>query len=90
MPFSKPTDLIDRDRAWATLTQQYERPGPSLVLMLGRRRVGKSWLLTRFAQATGGFYYQATRMTEREQLRALTLALAAHFDDAALRHTAFS
>ncbi|MEM6648295.1 MAG: ATP-binding protein, partial [Bacteroidota bacterium] len=47
-------------------------------------------LLTRFAQATGGFYYQATRMTEREQLRALTLALAAHFDDAALRHTAFS
>ncbi|GAB5521700.1 MAG: ATP-binding protein [Rhodothermales bacterium] len=90
MSFDKPADLIDRERAWATLTQQYERTGPSLVLMLGRRRVGKSWLLTRFAQATRGLYYQATRMTEREQLRSLSLALAAHFDDAALRHTAFS
>jgi AAA+ ATPase superfamily predicted ATPase len=82
---SKPEDILDRDRAWAYLTDTVQAPGPSLLLVLGRRRAGKSYLLTRFVRATGGLYYQATKQTERELLRALSRTLGEHFDDAALR-----
>lgn len=82
---TKPTDLIDRDREWAYLTEAVAIDGPNLLILLGRRRAGKSYLLTRFVQATGGLYYQATRKTEREQLLALSRTLGEHFNDAALR-----
>ena len=64
----KPLELLDRDREWSRLAEAVRAPGPGLLLVLGRRRAGKSYLLTRFARATGGAYYQATRKTEREQL----------------------
>ncbi len=81
----KPADLLDRDREWARLAEAVESPGPDLVLVVGRRRAGKSYLLTRFVQAAGGAYYQATKKTEREQLHGLSRALGERFDDAALR-----
>jgi AAA+ ATPase superfamily predicted ATPase len=59
---------------------------PELAFILGRRRVGKSFLLSRFAREVGGFYYQATRRTEAEQIATLSAALGDRFDDAALRH----
>jgi AAA+ ATPase superfamily predicted ATPase len=84
----KPADVLDRDREWDLLAESLESDGPNLVLVLGRRRAGKSYLLTRFARAAGGLYYQATRKTEREQLLALSRALGEQFDDAALRRVA--
>ena len=81
----KPDDVFDRDREWATLARAVDEPGPGLVLVVGRRRAGKSYLLTRFARATGGLYVQATRKTEREQLLDVSRALGERFDDAALR-----
>jgi len=88
-PLERPDDLLDRDREWTTLTEAIQSTGPDLVLVLGRRRAGKSYLLTRFAHAARGLYYQATRKTELEQLRDLSRALGEHFADAALRRTAF-
>ncbi|MEM7786880.1 MAG: ATP-binding protein [Bacteroidota bacterium] len=81
----KPSDVLDRDREWSTLARAVEEPGPGLVLVVGRRRAGKSFLLTRFARVTGGLYVQATRKTEREQLLDVSRALGERFDDAALR-----
>ena len=81
----KPADLLDRDRQWARLSEAVQSSGPALVLVVGRRRAGKSYLLTRFVQAAGGLYYQATKKTEREQLQGLARALGERFDDAALR-----
>src|SRR5690625_5277105 len=88
-PLERPDDLLDRDREWTTLTEAIQSTGPDLVLVLGRRRAGKSYLLTRFAHAARGLYYQATRQTELQQLRDLSRALGEHFADAALRRTAF-
>jgi uncharacterized protein len=84
-PLDKPPDLLDRDREWARLAEAVRASGPGLLLVVGRRRAGKSYLLTRFVQAAGGAYYQATRKTEREQLQGLSRALGERFDDAALR-----
>ena len=86
----KPGDLIDRDREWAQLTRAAEEPGPELALVLGRRRAGKSFLLTRFVEAAGGVYYQATKQTEREQLQSVSRALGERFGDAALKRVALA
>ena len=68
-------------------------PGPQYLLglvlvglfgMFGRRRVGKSFLLSRFARATDGVHFQATRRTESEQLEGLSRVVGERFADAAL------
>lgn len=82
---NKPTELFDRDREWETLSNVWTSERPELAFVLGRRRVGKSFLLSRFTRDVGGFYYQATRRTEAEQLAALSLAIGDRFDDPALR-----
>ena len=82
-----PPDLIDREREWQTLQAAWESDRPELVFVLGRRRVGKSFVLVPFAEAVGGIYYQATLRTEAEQLAALGQIVAERFDDAALRQT---
>lgn len=81
---AKPSELLDRDAEWRMLEGIWNRPRPDLVFVVGRRRVGKSFLLSRFARQVGGIYYQATRRTEAEQLAALTRVVGAHFQDPAL------
>ncbi|MGD2124228.1 MAG: ATP-binding protein, partial [Gemmatimonadota bacterium] len=83
---NKPAAIIDRDAEWEELIRIWHRASPELVFLLGRRRVGKSFLLARFARATGGIYYQATKRTENEQLIRLSKLVGEHFDDPALRH----
>lgn len=78
--------MLDRDREWRTLDDLWQKPKPQLVFVVGRRRAGKSFLLTRFAQQVGGIYFQATRRTEAEQLASLTRVIGEHFGDAALQH----
>ena len=81
----KPPDVADRIREWDTLRALWLSPTPELAFVLGRRRVGKSYLLGRFAREVGGLYYQATRRTEAEQLARLSLAVGERFADDALR-----
>ena len=81
----KPSDVIDREAEWTALQDLWARPRPDLAFAVGRRRVGKSHVLSRFARAVGGVYYQATRRTEAEQLAGLSRVVGAHLGDAALR-----
>src|SRR5687767_3518049 len=86
MPVSKPPEILDRDLEWRTLAELREKRRADLVFAVGRRRVGKSFLLSRFAREVGGIYYQATRRTEAEQLGGLSRIIGEHFNDPALRH----
>ncbi|HEX6747982.1 MAG TPA: ATP-binding protein [Longimicrobium sp.] len=85
METRKPSELFDREAEWRTLESLWSKPRPDLIFAVGRRRVGKSFLLTRFAEQVGGIYYQATRRTEAEQLANLTQIIGSHFDDPALQ-----
>ena len=80
----KPRDVLDRDAEWRALSDAWESSGPELLFVLGRRRIGKSFLLSRFAKRVKGVYYQATRRTEAEQLASVSLAVGERFGDAAL------
>jgi len=86
MDTSRPPELFDREAEWRTLQRMWGRAKPELAFVVGRRRAGKSYLLTRFTQQVEGIYYQATRRTEAEQLASLSRVIGEHFDDAALRH----
>ena len=73
----KPARLFARDREWAALTRfSTWSPGqPTLGVVSGRRRKGKTYLLDAFAEAVGGFYFVATESTEVEALRQFGQAL---------------
>lgn len=81
----KPGDILDRDAEWRALQVLWDRPRPQLAFVLGRRRIGKSYVLARFARQVQGLYYQATKRTEAEQLAHLSRICGERFDDAALR-----
>lgn len=82
----KPDDVLDRDAEWADLSACLESDEPELYIITGRRRAGKSYLLTRFAASADGIYYQATKRSEKEQLTTLSQIVGEHFDDPALRY----
>ena len=82
---SKPAEIVDRDREWETLRTLWGSGKPELAFVVGRRRIGKSFILGRFAREVDGLYYQATRRTEAEQLSKLSNAIGEHFGDRALR-----
>lgn len=86
MASTKPADVFDRDQEWQTLSAIWRKARPDLVFVVGRRRVGKSFVLSRFSREVGGIYYQATRRTEAEQLAGLTRVIGEHFGDPALQH----
>ena len=85
MGLRAPDELLDREDEWARLERSWEAERPELIFVMGRRRIGKSFFLSRFAQATGGIYYQATRRTEAEQRASLSRRFGEFFDDPGLR-----
>jgi AAA+ ATPase superfamily predicted ATPase len=81
----KPAGLIDREGEWKELAALWQTPRPELIFVLGRRRVGKSFVLGPLARAAGGLYYQASKRTENEQLLNLSQAIGSAFNEAALQ-----
>lgn len=64
--------LIGRATELQTLQNRYERPSGELVLVYGRRRIGKSFLLERFARGKPTIFYQATQQAEEAELDSFT------------------
>ena len=74
--------FVGRKRELQALDHFYGAPEAGLMILFGRRRVGKTSLLTRFAenrQLSGGFYWMATTHNAAYQLRDFSQALF-HYD----------
>lgn len=78
----KPDQIFDRDREWRALAGFADAPGPQLGIVSGRRRQGKTFLLTGLVRKTGGFYFGATEATEADALRRFGEALVQFSGDA--------
>ncbi|MGH2583780.1 MAG: AAA family ATPase, partial [Dehalococcoidia bacterium] len=81
--------FFDRERELGALNAVWETVGAQLVTLWGRRRVGKSTLLARFAGDKRAVYLYGTRMAEPDILAGLSLQAAETFDDAYLRAAPF-
>ncbi len=75
----RPAALFDRETEWKDLTRFVSGPEgmPSIGLVYGRRRQGKSFMLDHLRRAAGGFGYQALEETRVAALAGLFGATAA-------------
>lgn len=78
----RPTELFDREAEWSDLVDFAQQGGPGirLALVRGRRRQGKSFLLRRLAERSGGFYYQALEQEQSQALDAFGTAAGEYLD----------
>ncbi|MBQ9989408.1 MAG: ATP-binding protein [Lachnospiraceae bacterium] len=56
--------FIDREAEITTLQTEYERSGSSLVILYGRRRVGKTTLITEFIKDKTALFFLASEESE--------------------------
>lgn len=74
---SKPAAMFGRDREWSELVAfaTDQRAHPTLAVVTGLRRQGKTYLLHALTEALGGLYFDAVPATERESLRGFGAAI---------------
>jgi hypothetical protein len=81
--------FLNRELELAILENAWQARGAALVTLWGRRRVGKSTLLSHFATGKRSVYLYGTRMTERDVLTDLALQASDAFSDSYLRSAPF-
>ena len=58
--------FIDREQEMETLVEEYNREGSSLVIMYGRRRVGKTTLISEFIKGKNALFFLASQESEAQ------------------------
>lgn len=71
-----PDHIVDREHELDRLHSLLETGRPQLVLMCGRRRVGKTYLLSRAWKGQRAFYFTASETTPEQNRQALLAAFA--------------
>ena len=82
--------LINRVEELAGLEEYWEKRDAQLVVIYGKRRVGKTALIKAFAQPKPHIYFLADKTTEAENLKLAGKAVGKHFNDALLEKNGFS
>lgn len=60
--------FVDRESELETLQNEYDRKGSSLVILYGRRRVGKTTLITEFIRGKKALFFLASEESESRNL----------------------
>ncbi len=74
-------EFVGRNRELQTLETFFQSPNAGLLILYGRRRIGKTRLVTHFQeqhQGTPTFYWMATTHNEAYQLRDFSQAIMRH------------
>ena len=77
--------FVDRQEELATLEKEFLRKEASFVVVYGRRRVGKTTLLSKFIEDKQAFFYLATEESETQNLSAFREVVAEVLQDDLLR-----
>ena len=56
--------FVDREQEMQTLQSEYNRKGSSLVVLYGRRRVGKTTLISEFIKDKKALFFLASEESE--------------------------
>ena len=84
--------FVARERELALLNDLYRRPGAQFLVLYGRRRIGKTSLLTHWGGEIQGpyFYWMATQTSATNQLRQFSQALFQFLNPGATNTPTFS
>ena len=58
--------FVDREQEMSTLQREYERVGSAMVVLYGRRRVGKTTLITEFIKGKKALFFLASEESESQ------------------------
>jgi len=81
--------IVDRERELRFLEEKFASAKPQLLVMYGRRRAGKTFLLEHFLEKHDGAYFLCSRGNEAEQIALLSKTLAEYYGDAAVKINPF-
>ena len=73
--------LIDRDYELEYLDNQYNRNGSNFIVIYGRRRIGKTYLINEFCKNKPTAYFLSTQENSRELIKAFSIKLSKLFND---------
>lgn len=82
--------FIDREYELSLLEGAWKQDGAKFVVLYGRRRVGKTKLITEFIRGKKGLFFIAEDVNKKVQLSALKNRIADFLDDEFLRKTEIS
>lgn len=80
--------FINRENERAFLEDEYSRDGSSLVVLYGRRRVGKTALATEFCKEKSALYFLVTEESEQQNRTAFKNMVAEYSGNELLKHAA--
>lgn len=79
-------NFIDREQEMDTLQSEYERDGSALVVLYGRRRVGKTTLISEFIKDKKALFFLASEESEVQNRNAFKDKVAEFIDSDLLRN----
>jgi hypothetical protein len=81
--------FINRERELEALEKFWRGNEAQLIIIYGKRRIGKTELIKQFIKEKPHVYYLAQRINDRENLRLLGEAIGEYFRDDILKNTGF-
>lgn len=81
--------MINRKQELKFLEEKFKSHKSEVVVLWGRRRVGKTYLLKEFSQKHSLAYFLATKTTTKGQLDELAVVFAEYFNDSFLKNRSF-
>jgi len=82
--------FIDREREIRSLNNFWEGSIPQLIVIYGKRRVGKTELIKQFIKEKPHIYFLAQKISEQENLKMLGNLAGEYFDDNILKANGFN
>ena len=77
--------FVDREQEMETLQSEYEREGSALVVLYGRRRVGKTTLISEFIKGKKALFFLVSEEAEAQNRNAFREKVAEFIDSDLLR-----
>jgi len=82
--------FIDRENELKFLEEKFKKEKPELIIIYGRRRVGKTFLIKNFIKNKRAIYYLATKEKEEKQAKEISQILSYFFKDNTLAINPFT
>ena len=83
-------NLVDRESELKFLEEKFRQKGSQMIVIYGRRRVGKTFLLQHFAKNKPHVYYLCSKDNEQEQIRHISKRFGELLEDSAVQLNPFS